>query len=165
MARLQCSDCRCQKRKLFLTTLCSCSRESTPSSLKSDHLSWVIALVTGRVHRCKRDAGFWALDFVFKQCRLNDNDFLLLVKVWIPCAVFQLLLSLSQSIILYTDKQYGDAVTRVHHELIDVADNKSMYYSVLARIRHDMLRRSLLVFSAGPVVFSSWRRMDRARPL
>ncbi|KAG8214193.1 hypothetical protein J3R82DRAFT_10984 [Butyriboletus roseoflavus] len=76
-----------------------------------------IALAIAHIRSCERDAGFKALDFAFKQCYPSDLDFLLLIK----------------AIILYVDKKYDDAMTRVH-ALINATDDKSMYYSVLSQM-------------------------------
>ena len=91
-----------------------------------------IALAIAQIRNCERDAGFRALEFAFKQCYPSDNDFLLLIEVCIPCHVFLPLSNLFKSIILYVDKKYDDAITRVH-ALINAANDKSMYYSVLVR--------------------------------
>ena len=121
-----------------------------------------IAMAIARIHNCERDAGFRSLNFAFKQCDLNDID-VLSVKVWIPWAVFLLPLSLSQSIILYDDKKYHDATTRVD-ELVVAADDEPIYYTILAHILHDRIRRMLLIFSAEPALFSPSSRVDRAWP-
>ena len=99
------------------------------------------------IHDRERDAGFRSLSFAFKQRDLNDIDVLSLVKVWIPWAVFLLLLTISQSILLYADKTYHDSL----NELIVAADGKSIYWKCPPRqdtdATSDIFRRASSIFT------------------